>query len=252
MEKIWLKSYPAGVPAEIDPAAYSSLNEMVTESLTKYADRVAFVQMGREVTYRQLDALTRDFAAWLQNEAGLQKGDRVALMMPNVLQYPVAIFGALRAGMVVVNTNPLYTARELEHQLKDSGAKAIVVLENFAHVLQEVITYTAVQKVLVTAVGDMLGAPKSWLVNYVVRHKRKQVKPWHIDGAIDFRDAVSGGKPHALQPVALEPEDVAFLQYTGGTTGVSKGAMLTHRNVVANVLQAQAWIGPTFPQDGRT
>jgi long-chain acyl-CoA synthetase len=252
VEKIWLKSYPAGVPAEIDPAAYSSLNEMVTESLTKYADRVAFVQMGREVTYRQLDALTRDFAAWLQNEAGLQQGDRVALMMPNVLQYPVAIFGVLRAGMVVVNTNPLYTARELEHQLKDSGAKAIVVLENFAHVLQEVITYTAVQKVLVTAVGDMLGAPKSWIVNYVVRHKRKQVKPWHIAGAIDFRDALSAGQRHTLRPVSLKPEDVAFLQYTGGTTGVSKGAMLTHRNIVANVLQAQAWIGPTFPKEGRT
>jgi len=152
MEKIWLKSYPAGVPAEIDPSAYPSLNEMVAESLTKYADRVAFVQMGREVTYRQLDALTRDFAAWLQNEAGLQKGDRVALMMPNLLQYPIAIFGVLRAGMVVVNTNPLYTARELEHQLKDSGAKAIVVLENFAHVLQEVIAHTAVKKVLVSLV----------------------------------------------------------------------------------------------------
>jgi long-chain acyl-CoA synthetase len=252
MEKIWLKSYPAGVPAEIDPSAYSSLNEMVAESLTKYADAPAFVQMGRELTYRQLDELTRDFAAWLQNEAGLQKGDRVALMMPNLLQYPIAIFGVLRAGMVVVNTNPLYTARELEHQLKDSGAKAIVVLENFAHVLQEVIAHTAVKKVLVTAVGDMLGAPKSWVVNYVVRHKRKQVKPWHIAGAIDFRDALSGGKRHPANPISLQPEDIAFLQYTGGTTGVSKGAMLTHRNIVANVLQAQAWIGPTFPKEGRT
>src|SRR6185295_6112798 len=208
--------------------------------------------MGREVTYRQLDALTRNFAAWLQNESGLQKGDRVALMMPNVLQYPIAIFGVLRAGMVVVKTNPLYTARELEHQLKDSGAKAIVVLENFAHVLQEVIAHTGVKKVLVTAVGDMLGAPKSWIVNFVVRHKRKQVKPWHIDGAMDFRDALAGGKRHALNAVSLKPDDVAFLQYTGGTTGVSKGAMLTHRNIVANVLQAQAWIGPTFSKEGRT
>lgn len=252
MEKIWLKSYPAGVPAEIDPSAYSSLNEMVAESFAKYADRVAFVQMGRELTYRQLDALTRDFAAWLQNEAGLQKGDRIALMMPNILQYPIAIFGALRAGMVVVNTNPLYTTRELEHQLRDSGAKAIVVLENFAHVLQEVLAHTAVKKVLVTAVGDMLGAPKSWIVNYVVRHKRKQVKPWHIPGAIDFRDALAVGKRHALGAISLKPEDLAFLQYTGGTTGVSKGAMLTHRNIIANVLQAQAWIAPTFPKEGRT
>jgi long-chain acyl-CoA synthetase len=252
MEKIWLKSYPPGVPAEIDPSAYPSLNEMVAESLAKYADRVAFVQMGKEVTYRQLDALTRDFAAWLQNDSGLQKGDRVALMMPNILQYPIAIFGVLRAGMVVVNTNPLYTARELEHQLKDSGAKAIVVLENFAHVLQDAIAHTGVQKVLVTAVGDMLGAPKSWIVNFVVRHKRKQVKPWHIEGAMDFRDAVSGGARRAVSAVSLKPEDVAFLQYTGGTTGVSKGAMLTHRNIVANVLQAQAWIGPTFPKEGRT
>ena len=252
MEKIWLKSYPDGVPAEIDPAAYSSLNEMVAQSLTKYADRVAFVQMGREVTYRQLDAYSRDFAAWLQREAGLQKGDRVALMMPNLLQYPIAIFGVLRAGMVVVNTNPLYTARELEHQLKDSGAKGIVVLENFAHVLQDAIGHTDVKKVLVTAVGDMLGAPKSWIVNYVVRHKRKQVKPWHIDGAMDFRDALAAGKRQTFDPVSLKPEDLAFLQYTGGTTGVSKGAMLTHRNVVANVIQAQAWIGPTFPKEPRT
>ena len=252
MEKIWLKSYPPGVPAEIDPSAFGSLNAMVERSFADFADRVAFVQMGRELTYRRLDALTRDFAAWLQNEAGLQKGDRVALMMPNILQYPIAIFGVLRAGIVVVNTNPLYTARELEHQLKDSGAKAILVLENFAHVLQDVVSHTDVKKVLVTAVGDMLGAPKSWIVNFVVRHKRKQVRPWHIDGAIDFRHALAAGRAHALTPVSLKHEDVAFLQYTGGTTGVSKGAMLTHRNIVANVLQSQAWIGPTFPKSACT
>jgi long-chain acyl-CoA synthetase len=249
MEKIWLKSYPPGVPAEIDPSAFDSLNTLVDESFRQFADRVAYVQMGKAVTYRQLDALTRDFAAWLQNESGLQKGDRVALMMPNVLQYPIAIFGALRAGMVVVNTNPLYTARELEHQLKDSGAKAILILENFAHVLQEVVAHTSVSKVLVTAVGDMLGAPKSWIVNYVVRHKRKQVKPWSIPNAMDFRDALAAGRRHEFAPVRLGHEDLAFLQYTGGTTGVSKGAMLTHRNIVANVLQAKAWIGPTFPKE---
>ena len=248
MEKIWLKSYPPGVPAEIDPGAFPSLNDMVEQSLTAFADRVAFVQMGKGLTYRELDRQSRNFAAWLQNEAGLQKGDRVALMMPNVLQYPIAIFGVLRAGMVVVNTNPLYTAPELEHQLKDSGAKVILVLENFAHTLQDVIAHTDLKKVLVTAVGDMLGVPKSWIVNYVVRHKRKQVKPWHIDGAIDFRDALAAGHKHALQPVSLKHEDIAFLQYTGGTTGVSKGAMLTHRNIISNVLQAKAWIGPTFPK----
>src|SRR5688572_23360210 len=249
MEKIWLKSYPPGVPAEIDPSAFDSLNTLVDESFRQFADRVAYVQMGKAVTYRQLDALTRDFAAWLQNESGLQKGDRIALMMPNVLQYPIAIFGVLRAGMVVVNTNPLYTARELEHQLKDSGAKAILILENFAHVLQEVLAHTSVSKVLVTAVGDMLGAPKSWIVNYVVRHKRKQVRPWSIPGAMDFRDALAGGRRHEVAPVRLKHEDIAFLQYTGGTTGVSKGAMLTHRNILANVLQAKAWIGPTFPKE---
>jgi long-chain acyl-CoA synthetase len=173
-------------------------------------------------------------------------------MMPNILQYPIAIFGVLRAGMVVVNTNPLYTARELEHQLKDSGAKAILVLEGFAHVLQEVIGRTQVKKVLVTDVGDLLGAPKSWIVNFVARRRMKHAKPWRIEGALDFRDALASGRRHRLDPVVLAPEDLAFLQYTGGTTGVAKGAMLTHRNIVANVLQAQAWIEPAFPQDPRT
>jgi long-chain acyl-CoA synthetase len=249
MEKIWLKSYPPGVPAEIDPSLYPSLNAMVEQTFAKFPDRVAYVQMGKSITYRDLDSLTRDFAAWLQNDAGLQKGDRVALMMPNVLQYPIALFGTLRAGMVVVNTNPLYTARELEHQLKDSGAKVILILENFAHVLQEVVAHTDLRKVLVTAVGDMLGAPKSWIVNFVVRHKRKQVRPWHIEGAMDFRDALAAGRRAELAPVSPVHEDVAFLQYTGGTTGVSKGAMLTHRNIISNVLQAQAWIGHIFPKE---
>jgi long-chain acyl-CoA synthetase len=193
--------------------------------------------------------MTRDFAAWLQNECGLQRGERVAIMLPNVLQYPVAMFGALRAGLVVVNTNPLYTARELEHQLKDSGAKAIVILENFAHVLQEVIAHTDVRKVLVTAVGDMLKWPKSAIVNFVVRHRRKQVRPWNIPGAIDFKHALAAGRQYKLAPTLLDHSDIAFLQYTGGTTGVSKGAMLTHGNIVSNVVQAHAYIEHSFPRE---
>ena len=249
MEKIWLKSYPPGVPAEIDPSIYSSLVDVAEKSFRKYADLVAYVQMGTGLTYSQLDTLTRDFAAWLQNECGLQRGERVAIMLPNVLQYPVAMFGVLRAGLVVVNTNPLYTARELEHQLKDSGAKAIVILENFAHVLQDVIAHTDVRKVLVTAVGDMLKWPKSAIVNFVVRHRRKQVQPWNIPGALDFKDALVAGRQHKLTPVVLGHSDIAFLQYTGGTTGVSKGAMLTHGNIVANVVQAHAYIEHSFPRE---
>ena len=201
MEKIWLKSYPPGVPAEIDPAEFSSLNADRRRRASRSSRTAsAYVQMGRaDHLSRARRALARDFAAWLQNEAGLQKGDRIAIMMPNVLQYPVAMFGALRAGLVVVNTNPLYTARELEHQLKDSGAKAIVILENFAHVLQEVIAHTELRKVLVTAVGDMLGSPKSWLVNFVVRHERKQVPPWNIRRrAAISRTRCAAGRRHAL------------------------------------------------------
>jgi long-chain acyl-CoA synthetase len=249
MERIWLKSYPPGVPAEIDPSIYSSLVDIAERSFRKYSDLVAYVQMGTGLTYAQLDALSRDFAAWLQGECGLQRGDRVAIMLPNVLQYPIAMVGVLRAGMVVVNTNPLYTARELEHQLKDSGAKAIVILENFAHVLQEVIAHTDVQKVVVTAVGDMLKWPKSAIVNFVVRHRRKQVRPWNIPGAVDFRDALAAGRRHKLAPTLLDHSDIAFLQYTGGTTGVSKGAMLTHGNIVANVVQAHAYIEHSFPSE---
>jgi long-chain acyl-CoA synthetase len=248
MNRFWLKSYPPGVPADIDAARLTSLAELLRRACTAYRDRPAFEQMGRVMTYAQLDELTRDFAAWLQ-AAGFAKGDRIAIMLPNTLQYPIALFGALRAGLAVVNTNPLYTARELQHQLEDSGATAILVLENFAHVVQEVAPHTRLKKVLVTAAGDFLRFPKSWIVNYVVRHRRKQVRPWHIPGAIDFREAMRAGRRLPLAVVDVGPEDIAFLQYTGGTTGVAKGAMLTHGNVSANVLQAEAWLAGRFSDE---
>ncbi|MGB6452497.1 MAG: AMP-binding protein [Steroidobacteraceae bacterium] len=244
MQKIWLKSYPAGVPAEIDPSSLRSVKELAERSFAEFAPRTAFTQMGRSVSYEELGELSRAFAAWLQKRSGLARGDRIAIMLPNVLQYPIALFGALRAGLTVVNTNPLYTARELEHQLSDSGAAAIVVLENFAHVVEDVLPRTKVKRVLVTAVGHWLGFAKSRIVNYVVRHKRKQVPPWRIEGALDLRSVVREGRRLNLEPVELGHGDVAFLQYTGGTTGVAKGAELTHGNICANVLQAEAWIRP--------
>jgi len=243
MEKIWLKSYPEGVPAEIDPNRYPSLVSMLEESFAKYADQVAYISMGREITYRQLDELTQDFAAWLQSR-GIGKGSRVALMMPNLLQYPVCLFGALRAGCVAVNCNPLYTARELEHQLKDSGAEVIVVVENFAATLQEALPHSKLKHVIVTTVGDMLGAVKGRVVNLVLRRVKKVIPAWSIPDAIPFPQVMGEGKNLRFSPVDLHPEDLAFLQYTGGTTGVAKGAMLSHRNIVSNVLQAEAWISP--------
>ena len=248
MNRFWLKSYPPGVPAEIDPSRLTSLAELLRQACTAYRDRIAYEQMGRAMTFAQLDELTRDFAAWLQ-AAGMVKGDRIAIMLPNTLQYPIALFGALRAGLIVVNTNPLYTARELQHQLEDSGATAILVLENFAHVVQEVAPRTSLKKVLVTAAGDFLGFPKSWIVNYVVRHRRKQVRAWHIAGTVDFREALRAGRKLPFGAVDVGPEDIAFLQYTGGTTGVAKGAMLTHRNVSCNVLQAEAWLAGRFSHE---
>jgi len=243
MEKIWLKSYPPGIPAEIDVAHLSSLVDLFDESCRKYADTTAFISMDREMTYRELDSLSRDFAGWLQ-AIGLKKGDRVALMMPNLLQYPVALFGTLRAGCVVVNVNPLYTPRELKHQLKDSGAKVIVILENFATTLEQVLDDTLVKHVIVTPMGEMLGMLKGTLVNFVVRHVKKMVPAWSLPGSINLTKALADGRRHGMDPVAITLADIAFLQYTGGTTGVSKGAMLTHSNITSNVMQAYSWIKP--------
>ena len=243
MEKIWLKNYPPGVPAEISISHLSSLVDLFEEATRKYADKVAYISMGKEMTYRELDNLSRDFAGWLQS-LGMKKGDRVALMMPNVLQYPVALFGTLRAGCVVVNVNPLYTPRELEHQLKDSGAKAIVILENFATTLEQVLVKTDVKHVVVTPMGEMLGLLKGALVNFVVRKVKKMVPAWSLPGSISFTTALAAGRRHGMDKVDITQDDIAFLQYTGGTTGVSKGAVLAHSNITSNVMQAYNWIKP--------
>jgi long-chain acyl-CoA synthetase len=243
MERLWLQHYPAGVPANIDTARYPSLVAMFEESFKAYAAREACICMGKTLTYAGLDAASRAFAAWLQSR-GLKPGTRIALMMPNVLQYPVAIAGALRAGCTVVNVNPLYKSRELEFQLNDAGAEAIVVLENFAAVLQEALPHTDVKHVAIASMGDMLGAMKGAVVNGVVRHLKKMVPAYALPGAVSFKDALALGRHHTFTPVAVGPDDIAFLQYTGGTTGVSKGAMLLHRNLIANVLQVEAWNDP--------
>jgi long-chain acyl-CoA synthetase len=242
VEKIWLKHYPKSVPAEIDVSEYGSVRDVFEESVAKYAPRPSFHCMGRTISFGELDRLSRDFAAWLQSK-GLQKGARVALMMPNMLQYPVGLYGALRAGYTVVNVNPLYTARELEHQLKDSGAEVIVVVENFAHTLQEVIGKTKVRKVVVTSIGEQLGF-KGIAVDFVLRHVKKMIPAWSIPHAVRLSAALAAGRRHKLAQVPLAHDDIAFLQYTGGTTGVAKGAMLLHRNIVANLLQARAWVKP--------
>jgi long-chain acyl-CoA synthetase len=243
VDKPWLKSYPTGMPVEIDMKAFSSVRDILEKSCQRFADRPAYSNLGVTLTYRELDRLSRDFAAFLQSMPGLAKGERVAIMMPNLLQYPIALFGVLRAGMTVVNVNPLYTARELEHQLKDSGARAIVVVENFAHTLQQVIGKTAVETVITTQIGDLVPIPKRWIVNYVVKNVKKMVPAWRIDGAIEFRAGLRRGAGAPLKQVPLTHDDIAFLQYTGGTTGVAKGAMLTHGNIVANLQQCSAWIG---------
>ena len=248
-ERVWLTSYTEGTPHDINPDAYPSLATIIDEAIARFPDRPAFENMGVRITFAELDRLAKDFAGYLTSDAGLAKGDRVALMMPNVLQYPVALVGALRAGLVVVNTNPLYTARELRHQLVDSGARAIVVLENFGHVLEECIDDTDVKHVVVTGLGDMLGFPKSALVNFVVRHVKKLAPPFRIDGAVRWKDALASGRGAVAGSADLNGDDLAFLQYTGGTTGVSKGAMLTHRNMIASVLQADGFLRP-FAREG--
>ncbi|MGA7778432.1 MAG: long-chain fatty acid--CoA ligase [Paraburkholderia sp.] len=242
MEKIWLKSYPPGVPVEIDPTRYSSVSDLFDESFREYRTRPAFACMGKQITYGELDAMSQKLAAWLQSK-GLARGARVAIMMPNVLQYPVAIAAILRAGYVVVNVNPLYTPRELEHQLKDSGAEAIILLENFAVTLQAVVRNTAVKHIVVAAMGDLMGT-KGLIVNFVVRHVKKLVPAWNLPGHIRFNAMVADGAHHQFTPVKQKPDDIAFLQYTGGTTGVSKGATLLHRNLIANVLQSEVWLDP--------
>jgi long-chain acyl-CoA synthetase len=241
MEKIWLKSYPPGVPAEIDPNLYQSIGDIWRESVGKFGARPAYTCMDKTLTFAEADAMADAFGGYLQGVLKLPKGARVALMMPNVLQYPVCIFGALKAGYTVVNVNPLYTPRELEHQLKDSGAETIVILENFAHTLGQVIRNTQIKHVVVTSLGDLLGFPKSLIVNLVVKHVKKLVPVWNLPGAVKFSDMIKQGTAQKLQPVKVTHDDIAFLQYTGGTTGVSKGAMLTHRNIVANVLQSYEW-----------
>jgi long-chain acyl-CoA synthetase len=244
-DRPWLASYSPGVPADIEPSQYNSLVQLMEESFQKFATRPAYSFMGKEVSYAQTDSLSRAFAAYLQG-LGLAKGDRVAIMMPNVPQYPVAVAAILRAGFVIVNVNPLYTPRELEHQLKDSGSKAIVIIENFAHTLEQCIAATPVKHVVLCAMGDMLGLLKGALVNYVVRNAKKMVPAYSLPGAVRFNDAVARGTRSTLKKPELKPDDMAVLQYTGGTTGVSKGAVLLHRNIIANVLQSQAFNQPVM------
>ena len=248
MDKIWLAHYPKGVPAAIDIGEYASLRDVFDESVAKFAARPAFTCMGKSITFGELDTLSTAFAAWLQTK-GCRKGTRVALMMPNILQYPICLFGALRAGCTVVNVNPLYTARELEHQLNDSGAEVIVVVENFAHTLQEVLAKTKVREIVVTSIGELLGV-KGLLVDFVIRHVKKMVPAWSLPRAVRLSAVLANGRRAKFEHVPLGHDDLAFLQYTGGTTGVAKGAMLLHRNIVANLLQARAWVRPFLMREG--
>ncbi len=249
MEKFWLKEYAPGVPAEVDNGGFRSLRDLIETSFKEYGGRPAYTCMDVTLSYADLDRLSRHMAAWLQERAGLSKGDRIAIMLPNILQYPVVLCAALRAGLVIVNVNPLYTPRELEHQLRDSGAKAIVILENFATTLEKVIGETPVETVVTTSVGDLFGTPKRQIVNFVVKRIRKQVPAYDLPDAVTFRDALYDGGSLVFQPPDIDLGDLAFLQYTGGTTGVAKGAMLSHRNLVYNVEQSTAWLGAKLDPD---
>ncbi|NMQ29943.1 long-chain-fatty-acid--CoA ligase [Candidatus Accumulibacter phosphatis] len=249
-EKVWLDSYPANIPAEIDSSPFSSLPELIDNTVRKFADKPAFSNLGQTLSFGEVDRLSRDFAAFLQGLPGASQGDRVAIMLPNLLQYPVALFGILRAGMTVVNVNPLYTARELQVQLKDSGAKTIVVVENFARTLQEALPGLAIEHVITTQIGDLLPAPKRWVVNFVIKYVKKMVPNWQIGKAWSFKKALADGATSEFVPVKIGPEDLAFLQYTGGTTGIAKGAMLTHGNLLANLEQVSLWISASF-KEGR-
>ena len=238
----WLTSYPSDVPEQIDIDAFSSIVAVLQNAIEKFRDRPAYANLGKVLTYGDIDRLSQQFAAYLLGDLKLKKGDRVAIMLPNCLQYPIAIFGILRAGLTVVNVNPMYTPRELKHQLVDSGSSAILVLDNFGQTVQEVVADTPVKQVITTGLGDMLGFPKGAIVNFMLKHVKKMVPDYDIPGAIRFKDTLTLGQMHALPEVSITPDDIAFLQYTGGTTGVAKGAMLTHRNLVTNMLQASAWI----------
>jgi long-chain acyl-CoA synthetase len=248
VEKIWLKSYPPGVPEELPTPPYGSVRELFEQAFEKYPERPAYSNMGTTLSYRQLDELSLQFACYLQQSLGLTRGERVAIMLPNVLQYPVALCGIFRAGLVAVNVNPLYTARELEHQLTDSGAKCIIILENFAHILAEIIEKTSLEQVVTTGVGDLLKWPKSTLINFVIRHVKRSVPRYELPRSVTLAQALDAGSHLQLTPVELGYADIAFLQYTGGTTGVSKGAMLSHRNMVYNVYQTVVWQGPVYDE----